>query len=134
MGSAKELFIKFRKISCGISLQLVIVYRATWTTFGPRPSKFFLDKNFLYFFLKKTALKNFLIFREIELSSFKLKKLLTFSEMELSYIFSKKVFLIFRETKLFKKTFYISGGNFPSPKNKKTQPERISSISGNGTF
>ena len=34
----------------------------------------------------------------------------------------------------FKKTSYISGGNFPSLKNKKTQSEKISCISGNGTF
>ena len=35
------------------------------------------------------------------------------------YIFSKKAFLIFWETELFRKTSYISGGNFLSSKNKK---------------
>ena len=35
---------------------------------------------------------------------------------------------------LFKKSSYISEGNFPSSKNKKTHFEKISYISGNGTF
>ena len=46
--------------------------------------------------------------------------------MDPSYIFTKKVFLIFREMKLFKKTSNISG-NFPSS-------EKISNTSRNGTF
>ena len=45
--------------------------------------------------------------------------------MELSYIFSKKDFLIFRETELFLKTSYISGGNFPSKKNKRNPLRKI---------
>ena len=51
-------------------------------------SKFFLEKNLLYFFQKKTALKKFLIFREMELSSPKLIKSPIF--------FSKKNVLYFR--------------------------------------
>ena len=41
----------------------------------------------------------------------KIKKVLIFSH--------KKAFLIFQEMELFKKTFYISGGNFLSSKNIK---------------
>ena len=52
----------------------------------------------------------FLKFQKMELSSPKIKK---------SLYFSKKAFLIFQETKLFKRTFYISRGNFQSSKNKK---------------
>ena len=55
----------------------------------------------------------------MEFSNLKPKKLFIFREMELSYIFSKKPFLIFQETELFKTTSYISGGNFPSLKSKK---------------
>ena len=36
--------------------------------------------------------------------------------MELPYILSNKAFLIFEERELFKKTSYISGGNFTSTK------------------
>ena len=53
--------------------------------------------------LFNSKIKKF-IFREIKLSGPKIKKS--------SYIFSKKAFLIFQETKLFKK-------HFPSSKNKK---------------
>ena len=35
---------------------------------------------------------------------------------------------------LFQKASYISGGNFPSLKNRKTHLEKISYTSGNGTF
>ena len=45
----------------------------------------------------------------MQLSSPKIKKVLIFSQ--------KKTFLIFGEIELFKKTSYISGGNFPSSKN-----------------
>ena len=85
--------VKFRyHTSKAVFPKRVVIYRATWrTTFWPWPSKVFFEKYFLYFFLKKPALKNFLIFREIELSSLKLKKLLIFREMELSYIFSKNI-------------------------------------------
>ena len=60
-----------------------------------------------------------------------------------SNIFSEKSFLIFREMELFKKTSYISAGNFPRSKNKKDQPSKnfsyflkkiFSYISANGTF
>ena len=53
----------------------------------------------------------------MELSSPKMKKNLIFCQ--------KKAFLIFREIELFKKTSYISGGNF-------RRSEKISYISGNG--
>ena len=49
----------------------------------------------------------------MELSSPKIKNVLIF--------FQKKGFLVFRETGLVKKTSYISGGNFPSSKNKKSK-------------
>ena len=35
---------------------------------------------------------------------------------------------------LFKKAYYISGGNIPSSKSKKTHSEKISYISRNGDF
>ena len=47
----------------------------------------------------------------MELSSHKIKKFLIFSQ--------KKAFLMFWEMELFKKTSYISGGNFTCSKNKK---------------
>ena len=47
----------------------------------------------------------------MELSGTEIKKFLIFSH--------RKPFLIFRERKLFKKTSYILGGNFPSLQNKK---------------
>ena len=56
--------------------------------FGLSPQKYSL-KIFLIFFLKKPALKKFLIFPQKNFSKFQ--------ETELSYIFLKKVFLIFRE-------------------------------------
>ena len=56
------------------------------------------------------------------------------SSLKIYYIFSKITFLIFREVEHFLKTSYISGGNFPSLKNKKTHSEKISYISGNGAF
>ena len=64
-------------------------------------------------------------------------------EKKNSNIFSEKSFLIFREMELFKKTSYISAGNFPRSKNKKDQPSKnfsyflkknFSYISANGTF
>ena len=57
----------------------------------------------------------------MELSSLKFKKF---------PIFFQKEFLIFREMEPPKKT----GGNFPSSENKKNHSEKISYISGNGTF
>ena len=53
----------------------------------------------------------------MEFSSPKIKKFLIFSQ--------EKAFLIFREMELFLKT-YISGGDFPRLKNKKTHSEKIS--------
>ena len=58
----------------------------------------------------------------MELSSPKIKKFLIFPQ--------KEAFFIFREKEL----FYISERNFPCSKNKKIHPEKISYISGNGTF
>ena len=55
----------------------------------------------------------------MELSSPKIKKYLIFSR--------KKLFLYFPK-------YNISGKNFPSSKNKKTDSEKISYISGNKTF
>ena len=57
----------------------------------------------------------------MELSSLKFKKF---------PIFFQKEFRIFREMEPPKKT----GGNFPSSENKKNHSEKISYISGNGTF
>ena len=49
-------------------------------TFRPEPSKSFPEKNFLFFYLKKPAMKKFLIFRGIKLPSLKsLKNFLMFS-------------------------------------------------------
>ena len=48
--------------------------------------------------------------------------------------FLKKGFFIFQEMELLKKTSYISGGKFPSSKNKKTRSKKIPYISRNGTF
>ena len=69
-----------------INSEVVVYYGATIS--GLNPQNFSL-KNFLYFFLKKPALKKFLIFSQ--------KNFTNFQEAELSYIFFKKVFLIFRE-------------------------------------
>ena len=86
---------------------------------------------------KKSILKKFLIFQEMELSSLiYFLYFIIFQEMELSdpnikkfLIFSqKKTFLIFKETKNPEKILalqeteltYISGNNFPSSKNEKT--------------
>ena len=60
---------------------------------------------------------------------------LMFRELDLSCqkikkllkFFHKRAFLIFREMEIFKKTSYILGGHFPST-------EKISYIFGNGTF
>ena len=57
---------------------------------GRNPQNFPL-KNCLYFFLKKPALKKFLIFSYIYIF------FSNFQETELSYIFLRKVFPIFRE-------------------------------------
>ena len=70
-------------------------------TFQLHPSKF------LVFFSKKTCSGKISYISETEFSSPKLKKLLIFHEIELSYIFSKKkLFVIFQEIRLFKKTSY----------------------------
>ena len=74
-------------------------------------------KKFLIFSQKKT----FLIFRETETP----KK---------SFYFRKWNFLLFQETGTPEKTSYIPGSNFPSFKNKKIHSEKVSYISGNGTF
>ena len=78
-------------------------------TFQPS-LEIFPRKKFLIFFPKKPSLKKFLIFLEMGLSSPKIKKFLILSQ--------KKLFFIFQEMELFKKTSYISRGKFPSSKNK----------------
>ena len=65
------------------------------------------------------------MFWEMERSGSKIKKVLIFSQKSFSYISGNGTSL---------KTSYISGGNFPSSKNKKTKSEKISYFSGNGTF
>ena len=66
----------------------VLYYGATKQIFRPQPPNFFPIKiSFIYFSLKKTALKKCLIFSPQD-----------FQETELSYIFLKKAILIFRES------------------------------------
>ena len=82
-------------------------------------------KDFLYF-LKKNL---FLYFKK-----WKTPKEIpyTFSKESFSYISEsgnpKKDFLYFRKQNflIFQETSYISGSNFPSPKNKKTHSEKMS--------
>ena len=76
-----------------LSSIMIFLYILGNRTFPPQSLKFIL------FFDKKTALKKFPIFWEIELFSLKLKNLLIFWEMELSYILSKKAFLIVQKKK-----------------------------------
>ena len=80
--------------------------------------------------------KNFLCFGKMELCYIFSKSVyLMFRELDLSCqkikklltFFHKRAFLIFREMEIFKKTSYILGGHFPST-------EKISYIFGNGTF
>ena len=79
-------------------------------TFRPRPPNF-SQKNFLYFFLKKLALKRFLILSQKKLQIFwdgsleKFRNFLILPEMELSYIWenTKSVF----RTLTFLKPLYI---------------------------
>ena len=79
------------------------------------------SKKVLIFFLKRS-----LCFGKWNFLALRLKQFL--------YFLKKEAVLIFRETELFKKTSYISEGNFLSSKNKKTHSEKMSYISGNGTF
>ena len=83
----------------------------SYTLQRPQPSKFFLEKNVLYFFLKKPALKKF-IFWEIELSSLKLKDVLIFWEMKLL-----KKLLIYQEGAFQsgKNFLYFGKWNFLAP-------------------
>ena len=135
----------------------LVDYRATGTVssissknkkiYSKNVSCIFSTKFFLYFvkwnFLA-LRLKNFLHFTTLALKIFPWKNFLYFLKKKFfSYfrkwnflIFSqkKKAFGVFREIKPFKKTSYISGGNFLSSKNKKTYPEIFFYISGNGTF
>ena len=62
-------------------------------------------QNFLQFFPKKLALKKFILFQEMELSSPNFKNLLIFQKMELSYIFSRKAFSYILENETFLKDF-----------------------------
>ena len=67
----------------------------------------------------------------MEFSSYKIKIFLIFQEMELS---SSKInfFFYFQKWKFIALYFSdISGGNFPSSKNKKNHSEKVSYISGN---
>ena len=122
----------------------------TWRAFWAQPL------NFSYFFLRKFTLKNFFIFSQKKKISYisgkwnfltiKVKTFLYFLKKCFSFIsgnrsfrpqnnflyfLKKKVFLMFREMKLFKKASYISGGNFPISKKKIS--EIVSYILGNGT-
>ena len=66
----------------------VLYYGATKQIFRPQPPNFFPIKiSFIYFSLKKTALKKCLIFSPQD-----------FQETELSYIFLKNAILMFRES------------------------------------
>ena len=112
------MFINRSLIQLLIHILGVVIYRATWSTLRSQHSKVFLEKKSLHFFLKKPALKKFLIFRETELSSLGLRKLLIFQEMELSYISSKKFFLYFRKKNFLKKLIFQEG-TFRAQKIKK---------------
>ena len=61
----------------------------------------------------------------MELSDPKIEKVLNFLKNSFSFIWKME---------LFKRTSYISEGNFLSSKNKKTYTEKNSYISRNGTF
>ena len=90
-------------------------------------------KSFLYFFLKTSALEEFLMVSEKRL-------FLIFQEMELSSLKIRKNFLFFSKKK--KKLFLYFGNNFLyflrenfwSIRNKKTYSKKTSDISRNGTF
>ena len=87
-------------------------------------SKFFLEKNFLYFFLKKTSsekisyifiygpkIKNFFIFsfivREMEFSSPTIKKFLNFTTSNSKFFLEKNFIYIFLEKNPILKKFLI---------------------------
>ena len=76
---------------------------------GPKLKKFviFLQKTFCYVLGNVNFLKKLLTFQEIEFLALRLKDFL---------YFLKTFFFMFWKTKLFKKAFYILGGNFPSSK------------------
>ena len=84
----------------------------------PKNCLYFNKWNFLAARLKNPYI---LYISENEVSSPKIKTALIFSQSEVS--------LYFRKRNFFKKTYYISGGKFPSSQNKKTLSEKISCIS-----
>ena len=84
----------------------------------PKNCLYFNKWNFLAARLKNPYI---LYISENEVSSPKIKTVLIFSQSEVS--------LYFRKRNFFQKTYYISGGKFPSSQNKKTLSEKISYIS-----
>ena len=80
----------------------------------PKNCLYFNKWNFLAARLKNPYI---LYISENEVSSPKIKTVLIFSQNGVSLYFRKRNFL--------KKTYYISGGNFPSSENKKTLSEKF---------
>ena len=74
-------------IWCGLSSYI----KGSMGNFSASALKILPWKNFLYFFLKKYALKKSVIFREIEL--FTPKKVLIFSKKSFSYVLGNETFL-----------------------------------------
>ena len=98
-------------------------YLATWCTFKPKLSQ----KT-----LKKLIVKKSVVFLQkmffLDFGKW------NFLALKNVLLFLKKAFLMFRKMELFKKTSYISEGDFAISKNKKIHSEKIYYISGNGTF